>query len=145
VSRIPSASSVSQPTSQPQQAQDLRDVDMDQFLQLLIAELQNQDPLSPMENSELLQQISQIREIGATNQLSDTLQTVVDGQNLATASSLIGKHVTALSDEGSNVEGVVERVSLERDDRDETQRQLRVHVGDQKVRLQNIRDIVAAP
>jgi flagellar hook assembly protein FlgD len=40
-----------------------------------------------MENSELVQQISQIREISATNQLTDTLTSVLMGQNTATASS----------------------------------------------------------
>ena len=38
------------------------DIDIDEFLALMIAELQNQDPLDPMDNSEMVQQIGQIRE-----------------------------------------------------------------------------------
>lgn len=121
---------------------DLRDVDLDQFLQLLIAEMQNQDPLDPMDNSEILQQISQIREISATDQLSDTLQAVLTGQNLTTASSLIGKQVTALSDDAENINGIVDRVSVETSPDDDSQRILRVHVGEHRIELKNIREIV---
>ena len=125
------------------QVNDLRQLDMDNFLQLLITEMQNQDPLSPMDNSEILQQISQIREISATNQLSDTLQSVLLGQNMATASSLIGKRVNALSDTTENVEGVVDRISIEAEGEEDAPPVLRVHVGDQRIRLENIRQIVA--
>jgi flagellar basal-body rod modification protein FlgD len=132
------------PISPDQQAgnNDLRDVEMDDFLQLLIAELQNQDPLSPMENSEILQQISQIREISATNLLSETLESVLSGQNLATASSLIGKTIRATTDDGQEVVGVVDRVSFEREDDGKTRR-LRVHVGEHQIALENVREIVA--
>jgi flagellar basal-body rod modification protein FlgD len=120
---------------------DLRNVDMDGFLKLLIAQMQNQDPLSPMENTEIMQQISQIRSISATDKLTDTLDTVLMGQNLSTASSLIGKNVTALSDAGTNVTGVVKRISVEADANGEN-RKLRVVINDQKVDLKNIREVV---
>ncbi len=123
---------------------DLRDVDVNQFLNLLIAELQNQDPLNPMDNQEMLQQIGQIREISSTNQLTDTLAAVMAGQNLSTASGLIGKNISALTDDGKNVEGTVDRVSVqERDDENQT-RLVRVHIGDHSVELNNIRGIVNA-
>ena len=122
-------------------AGDLREVDLNQFLQLLVTELQNQDPLDPMDNSEILAQISQIREISATDQLSDTLGSVLLGQNMATASGLIGKRVTGLTEDAENIEGIVDRVSVVLNPDDES-RSLRVHVGDQDVRLDNIREIV---
>lgn len=125
-------------------ARDLRNVDVDKFLELLIAEMQNQDPLNPMDNAQMLQQIGQIREISATNQLSDTLSAVLLGQNLSTASSLIGKHVTALTDDARNVEGTVDRVSMEKDEADESQRIIRVHIGDERIDIANIREIVDA-
>lgn len=143
MSRIPTIEPNQQATAGVNQpANDLRDVDLDSFLQLLITEMQNQDPLNPMENSEILQQISQIREISATDKLSDTLSAVRLGQNMTTASSLIGKQVTALSDDAEEVEGVVERVSVITDENDEATRVLRVHVGNHDIRLDNIREIV---
>lgn len=123
-------------------ANDLREVDMDQFLQLLIAEMQNQDPLNPMENSEILAQIGQIREISATNALSDTLGAVLTGQNMSTASSLIGKEITALDDSQKEVKGIVERVSVAASGEDGKERVLKVHVGGQSIDLNNIREIV---
>ncbi len=117
----------------------LGDVDLDQFLQLLISELQNQDPLNPLDNSEMLQQISQIREIGATDKLSSTLTTVLRGQNLSTASNLIGQEIDALADDGSNVKGLVDRVSMQEDDKGVLN--IRVHVGDKKIQLDKIRGI----
>jgi len=89
----------------------------------------------------MVQQISQIREISATNQLSDTLGSVLLGQNVATASSLIGKRINALTDDAKNVEGVVDRVSMEKDDNDESQRIIRVYIGDHKIDVGNIREI----
>ena len=122
-------------------AGDLRDVDLDQFLQLMITELQNQDPLNPQDNSEILQQMTQIREIGATNALSDTLEAVLTGQNLTTASSLIGKQVEALTPEGDRVTGVVDRVTV--DTNPDGPRTLRVHIGEQSFTLDNVSQITS--
>ena len=139
MSQLP-AIGLSPPTAPASQgAGDLRDVELDEFLQLMIAELQNQDPLSPVENSDIVQQISQIREIGATNKLSDTLDAVLTGQNLATGSSLIGKEVEALSDIGDRFTGVVDRISIETVE--DGPRTLRVHIGDESFRLENVSEI----
>jgi flagellar basal-body rod modification protein FlgD len=120
---------------------DLRNVDMDGFLKLLIAQMQNQDPLSPMENTEIMQQIGQIRSISATDKLTDTLDSVLMGQNLSTASSMIGKKVTALTDDAKNITGVVDRVSVEAD-ADGGNRKLRIVIGENKVDIKNIREVV---
>ncbi|MEO8498081.1 MAG: flagellar hook capping FlgD N-terminal domain-containing protein [Planctomycetota bacterium] len=142
MSRIPATTSIDQSTTSTKQGPGLNDLDVEQFLGLLIAEMQNQDPLNPMENSELVQQISQIRTISATTQLTDTLGSVLLGQNTATASSLIGKRGTALTDQAENIEGVVTRASVTVDEGDEGKRTIRVHIGDKSVRLDNIREIV---
>ncbi len=143
MSRVPAATDVIRQNPSSGGASDLRDVDVSKFLDLLLAELQNQDPLSPMENSEMIQQIGQIREISATNQLSDTLGSVLLGQSVSTASSLIGKQISALTDDARNVEGVVDRVSMEKDNTDESKRVIRVFIGDNKIDLKNIREIAA--
>ena len=116
----------------------LRSLDMDQFLKLMISELQNQDPLNPMENTEILQQISQIREIGATSRLTDTLDAVLLGQNLTSATSMIGKTVKALSDDAQTVRGVVDRVTV-------TDGDPRLHIGDQEIKLKNVKEVLPAP
>ena len=90
----------------------VEDLDLDVFLDLMLAELQNQDPLNPMENDELLNTISQIREISANDKLSDTLNSVLLGQNVATATALIGAEVEGLTDAGQRVVGAVRQVAI---------------------------------
>jgi flagellar basal-body rod modification protein FlgD len=120
---------------------DFRDVDLNQFLSLLITEMQNQDPLNPTSNSEFLQQVSQIREIGATNQLTESLTALTTGSSLSTASNLIGKEIDAIDTEGNEVNGLVSKVTVEVDANNRDNRQILVHVGDQKVDMENIREI----
>jgi flagellar basal-body rod modification protein FlgD len=122
----------------------LSDLDSDQFLQLMITELSNQDPLNPMDNEQLAQQISTIRQISATSQLSDSLNGVQSGQSLTTASSLIGKYVTALDDQSNEVSGLVDRISIDVDEKS-SQRTYRVHVGDSDIDLKNIRGVTESP
>src|SRR5262245_24727874 len=78
-----------------------------QFLQLMIAELQNQDPLNPADNTELLTQLSQIRQVASSDKLSSTLDTVLLGQNLTNATAMIGKQVKALGADNKDVTGTV--------------------------------------
>lgn len=131
------------PSAESQYGNDdgLNGTKLDDFLKLMIAELQNQDPLDPMKNSEMLQQLGQIREIGATDNLTTTLQSVLMGQNLTTASSLIGKDVNALSDEHGNISGTVDRVSVEAAEDGDTSN-VRIHIGEYSVALKNIREIL---
>jgi flagellar basal-body rod modification protein FlgD len=115
----------------------LRGLDLDQFLKLMVTELQNQDPLNPLENDQILQQISQIREIEATGQLRETLDSVLLGQNLSNASGLINKQVAALDDNGDEVSGTVSRVSV-------AENKVRLHIGEHEVELKNLREILPA-
>lgn len=142
MSQVPSTGSTSGTgtTDGAKKPQSLRDLDVDQFLQLMIAELTNQDPLNPMDNNQMLQQINQLREISASDRLTDTLDSVLMGQNLSTASGLIGKEVKALSDDAKDITGVVDRVSV--DTSDSGNRTLRVHIGANSVNLKNIREIL---
>lgn len=121
---------------------DLKDLDVNQFLQLMISELTNQDPLNPMDNSQLVQQLGSIREISATDKLTDTLSAVATGQSLTTASSLIGKEVQAIDDLGGSVTGVVDKVTVNVDESDSNKRSYRVHVGSQSIDLRNVREVV---
>jgi flagellar basal-body rod modification protein FlgD len=84
----------------------------DSFMKMLIAELQNQDPTEPVSNTEILQQVSQIDQVSTSQQLTGTMQSVQLGQNLATASNLIGQTVSGLSDAKTQISGVVSSVSI---------------------------------
>lgn len=138
-----SAASSASETQKPSETQKggFNELDMDGFLQLLITEMQNQDPLDPMDNGEMLQQIGLIREIGATDQLSSTLTNFAGSQELLTGSGLIGRNISALSDDAREVTGAVDRVTVEKSEENGT-RKVKVHVGEQTIDIRNIREIL---
>lgn len=84
----------------------------DNFLQMLITQLQNQDPMNPTDSNQILQQISEIRNIQSTTDLTTSLNSVALGQSLTTASSLIGKQVQGLAADGTQVSGAVDSVTV---------------------------------
>lgn len=141
MSRVNPLALASNPNANANRTNNLKDLDIDQFLQLMISELTNQDPLNPMDNTQLVQQLGHIREIAATDQLTNTLTTVASSQSLTTASSLLGKHVSALSDDSQNVTGVVDRVSVTVDPDNDDQRIYKVHIGSQAIDLNNVREV----
>ncbi len=112
-------------------------LDLNKFVELLVAEMQAQDPLNPMSNEEILSQISQIRSIAATTRLTSTLDGVLLGQSIATAASLIGRRVTGLDADGGKVTGRVERVTVEGGT-------ATLHIGQQRVTLKNVAEILPA-
>jgi len=120
---------------------DLKDLDINHFLQLMIAELTNQDPLNPMDNTQLVQQIGELRSIAASDQLTGTLQSMQTQQSLTTASGLIGKEVTALDSNSENITGTITSVSVEVDPNNNAKRSYRVKIGDQTIDLQNVREV----
>jgi flagellar basal-body rod modification protein FlgD len=90
----------------------INNLDLGSFLTLMIKELQNQDPLNPMDNSQMLTQLSEIRQVGSTDKLTTTLNSVLLGQNISSATNLIGANITALSDDNQQVTGVVDKISV---------------------------------
>ena len=87
---------------------------MNTFLKLMITELQQQDPLNPMDNKDMLNQIAQIRAVGASDQLTKTLNSVLLGQNITSATNLIGADISALTDNGQAITGIVNRVAIDK-------------------------------
>jgi flagellar basal-body rod modification protein FlgD len=140
---VGSNSSTNNSSSTTTKGNDFSSVDLDQFLGLLITEMQNQDPMNPMDNAQMLTQLSQIREIGATNQLSTTLQDFSVGQQLSMASNIIGKKVSGLDTDAKEITGVVDRVTVQSDASDATKRKVSVHIGQKVVDMSNIREIVS--
>ena len=111
------------------------DVSLESFMKLLITELQSQDPLDPMNNKEILDQMSQIREIESNQHLSNTLESVMLGQTVSTAASLLGRTVSALSDNAEWIKGRVDKISIE-------DGIPKLHVGDDTVDLKNVSEIL---
>ena len=117
-------------------------LDADMFLELLITEIQSQDPLEPMSNAEICGQLGQIWELQSNMDLSDTLESlstnlgsVVLAQNLASANSMIGRVAVAETDEDGEVAGRVNGISIE-------DGQIKVHVGEHTCALEDISEVL---
>ncbi len=86
------------------------------FLTLMAAQLQNQDPFAPMENGEFLAQMAQFSTVSGLETVNQTLAGISDqigGNRIATASSLMGQHVlvpgtTARPDAEGSIHGVAD-------------------------------------
>jgi hypothetical protein len=59
---------------------------------------------------------SAFREVGATDKLTETLNSVLIGQSIASATNLIGAEVDAISDDNQKVTGIVKQVAIENGD-----------------------------
>lgn len=79
----------------------------DDFMQLLVTQLTNQDPLEPTSNEDLLNQLASIRDIELSTNLSNSLTTLVGSQRYGASASLIGQYVTGhVGDDPSNTKAV---------------------------------------
>jgi len=70
----------------------------DRFLKLLVTQLQNQDPLNPMDNAQITSQMAQISTVSGIDKLNQTMQSMAVSFNMGQslqATSMIGHNVLA--------------------------------------------------
>src|SRR5580698_1965380 len=108
----PTSSSSSAATSTSNAANPFANLNLNDFLQMMITELQNQDPTNPMSSDEMLQEITQMGQISTAEQLTTTLTGMETGQNLSNASALIDMQVTGTDSSGNTVSGTVSSVTI---------------------------------
>ncbi len=68
----------------------------EEFMSLLVAQLKNQDPLNPMENSEFTSQIAQINTVSGIDKLNNTLASItgqIDASQKLQAGAMVGRGV----------------------------------------------------
>ncbi len=101
-------------------AQPVRDVNnelgKDAFLKLLVLQLQNQDPLEPVDNADMLSQLAQFSALESQQNLNDNFTNLagnIDQLNFISASQLLGKSVQGVDVNGDLREGIVEGVHLD--------------------------------
>ncbi len=83
----------------------------DRFLKLLVAQLNNQDPMNPMDNAQMTTQMAQINTVTGINQLNDTMTSMSSqftAMQALQGTSMIGR--TVLSD-GDTLGTPVEKIS----------------------------------
>jgi len=99
------------------------ELDRDAFLQLLVLEMQNQNPLEPVDNSDMIAQLAQFSSLEQMEALNDSFESVatsiaylsgnIDQLNFISAQSLLGKYVEGVGLDGEELVGTVESVTLE--------------------------------
>ncbi len=91
VSAISSAAANAAPQSNASAAS----VDYDTFLQLLVAELRNQDPTKPMDSAQYKAQLASFSNVEQSIQTNDKLDQLLNSSFISSAGSLIGKTITS--------------------------------------------------
>jgi len=83
------------------------------FLQLMITQLQQQDPLDPTDSNQMLSQISEISQLQSSTQMQQSLSSLTLQQSIGAGGNLVGKSITGLPTTGSTpVTGNVTNVQV---------------------------------
>lgn len=120
----------------PQSAsQAMGGLDSDAFLQLMVAQLRYQNPMSPSDPTAMLQQTAQFTQVETMQKLLTTQQQLMGFQEVVLASSFVGREVTAETADGA-VTGTVDGVAF-------TEAGPVLQIGDRDVLLDEARGLRA--
>jgi flagellar basal-body rod modification protein FlgD len=82
----------------------------DTFLQLMVAQLRNQDPMNPTDSAAFLAQTAQFTSLEKMTELAEQSAAAVAAQMTFGASSLVGRTVTYTDADGVEATGLVDSV-----------------------------------
>lgn len=103
----------------------------DQFLQLLVAQLQNQDPLNPVSDKDFIAQLSQLSSLQSLQSMDANFGEVLRLQQLTSGTTLVGKTVTYAGEDGTEKSGTVSAVAVK-------DGKFQLTVGSDTVALENV-------
>lgn len=89
-----------------------KEMDQEVFLALLVAQLRNQDPTSPMDTNEMMAQSTQLASMEQLTGLADTSRENFALQMRIAASGLVGQQVSFVDADGESRTGVASAVSF---------------------------------
>lgn len=84
----------------------------DDFLQLLVVQMTNQDPLEPMQDTDMMAQFAQMQQLDNQTAMTESMVAMRQEYSVQGASSMIGKEVTTTTENGSKTTGIVIGTSL---------------------------------
>lgn len=93
----------------------VKTLDKDAFLQLFIAQLRNQDPMSPQDSNAFMAQMAQFSILEQITDLNEEMAQLRRSQEVAEASALLGRQVIVQAGD-EVVSGQVEKVTLTGDE-----------------------------
>ncbi len=80
------------------------------FMKLLTVQMQNQDPSTPMDSNQEMQQIVQISSMQNMSTMTNDLTQMTASQTWTLANSYLGRQVTISNSSGTQVQGAVTAV-----------------------------------
>lgn len=81
----------------------------DRFLKLLVAQLNNQDPMNPMDNAQMTSQMAQINTVTGIQQVNETLKSMAEqftAMQVLQGSSMVGHNVLVEGNTLTRADGV---------------------------------------
>jgi flagellar basal-body rod modification protein FlgD len=84
----------------------------DDFLKLLVGQLQHKDPLAPSDDQQWIGQMAAFSQLEQVSNTAATTQKIVDTLNVNGTLALIGHTVTYLDESGGSHQGVVQTVDM---------------------------------
>lgn len=90
-------------------------VDYNTFLQLLIAQMKNQDPTNPMDTAQYMSQFAQLSTVEQAIQTNAKLDALLSSSALSQAEGLIGRTANFTTSDGITVTGKIASVSINSD------------------------------
>jgi flagellar basal-body rod modification protein FlgD len=112
---VTSATDSTSKTSSTSSTSSSNSVDYNTFLQLLVAEMKNQDPTNPMDTSQYMSQFAQLSTVEQAMQTNSKLDALLSSQSLSQANGLIGKTVSFTDATGATFSGKVVSISINND------------------------------
>lgn len=88
-------------------------LDAEVFLQLLVAQMKNQDPSSPLDTNEMMAQTTQLAMMEQLTALADTFTESFALSMRQTAAALVGTQASYVDADGVTQTGLVTKVSFE--------------------------------
>ncbi len=85
-------------------------VGKNQFLEILMAQLQNQNPLDPQKSGKFVDQMASLTSLEQMTQISNSMKSFQQSQKSQQFMTLLGKNVEVKTSEGNTVTGEVESV-----------------------------------
>lgn len=102
------------------------------FMKLLVTQLQNQDPLAPMDNAQMTSQMAQLSQLQQLETMNTSFSQVLANEQMGYASSLIGKQVAFVNQQdGTMLQGTVEQIA-------KVDGEIMLIVGDYAIKLDEV-------
>jgi flagellar basal-body rod modification protein FlgD len=115
------------------------------FLKLMIAQMRNQNPMEPQDNTQFITQLASFQTLQAMEEMSSALKTLAQVSQLSSASALIGRTVKASVPQASDpitgvpkpneeISGVVDSITFGKDG-------ATVHIGNHSVPANLVQEV----